>query len=35
MALSYVLYVRHYTLDEPEYDRICAQLKARRAEKQA
>ena len=35
MALSYVLYVRHYTLDEPEYDRICAELKARREAKQA
>ena len=35
MALSYVLYVRHYTLDEPEYDRICAELKARRKAKQA
>ena len=35
MAASYVLYVKHYTLDEPEYDRICAELKARREEKQA
>ena len=35
MVVSYVLYVKHYKLDEPEYDRICAQLKARRAEKQA
>ena len=30
MALSYGLYVKHYKLDEPEYDRICAELKARR-----
>ncbi len=30
MVLSYVLYLRHYKLDEPEYDRICAELKARR-----
>ena len=35
MALSYVLYVKHYTLDEPEYDRICAELKVRREGKQA
>ena len=35
MALSYVLYVKHYNLDEPEYDRICAELKARREAKQA
>jgi Na+/melibiose symporter-like transporter len=35
MVVSYVLYVKHYKLDEPEYDRICAQLKARRAGKQA
>lgn len=35
LVLSYVLYLRHYKLDEPEYDRICAELKARRAGKQA
>ena len=35
MVVSYVLYVKHYKLDEPEYDRICAQLKAHRAGKQA
>ena len=35
MAISYVLYVRHYSLDEPEFDRICAELKARRAAKEA
>ena len=33
LVISYVLYVKHYTLDEPEYDRICAELKARRASK--
>ena len=27
--------LRHYKLDEPEYDRICAELKARRAGKKA
>jgi len=32
MWLSYVLYLRHYKLDEDEYDRICAELKARRGE---
>ena len=31
MLLSYVLYLRHYKLDEPEYDRICAELRERRA----
>lgn len=31
MLLSYVLYQKHYKLDEPEYDRICAEL-ARRKE---
>jgi melibiose permease/lactose/raffinose/galactose permease len=31
MLLSYVLYLRHYKLDEPEYDRICAELKERKA----
>ena len=30
MILSYILYQKHYKLDEPEYDRICAELKARR-----
>jgi len=30
LAASYGLYVKHYKLDEPEYDRICAELKARR-----
>ena len=30
MAVSYVMYLKHYKLDEPEYDRICAELKARR-----
>ena len=35
LVLSYVLYLRHYKLDEPEYDRICAELKERRAHKDA
>ncbi len=26
MFISYVLYKRHYTLDEPEYERICREL---------
>ena len=30
MGLTYLLYLKHYDLDEPEYDRICAELKARR-----
>lgn len=35
MFLSYVLYVRRYKLDEPEYDRICRELSERRARKNA
>ncbi len=35
LVVSYVLYMRHYKLDEPEYDRICAELKARREGKAA
>jgi melibiose permease/lactose/raffinose/galactose permease len=35
LVITYVLYIRHYKLDEPEYDRICAELKARRAGKKA
>ena len=35
MVLSYVLYLKHYKLDEPEYDRICAELKARREGREA
>ena len=35
MVLSYVLYQKHYQLDEPEYDRICAELKARREGREA
>ena len=31
MFLSYLLYQRHYTLDEKEYSRICAELEARKA----
>ena len=29
MGISYYLYVRHYTLDETEYERICSELDAR------
>ena len=35
LVITYVLYMKHYKLDEPEYDRICAELKARRASKKA
>ena len=35
LVITYILYIRHYKLDEPEYDRICAELKARRAGKKA
>ena len=31
MFLSYILYKKHYTLDEAEYDDICRQLEERRA----
>lgn len=31
MFLSYILYKKHYKLDEEEYDRICAELAARKA----
>ncbi len=32
MFASFVLYKKHYKLDEPEYDRICRELDARKAE---
>ena len=35
LVITYVLYMRHYKLDEPEFDRICAELKTRREEKAA
>ena len=35
LVITYLLYMRHYKLDEPEYDRICAELKVRRASKKA
>ena len=35
LVITYILYIRHYKLDEPEYDRICAERKARRAGKTA
>ena len=35
LILVYVLYLRHYKLDEAEYDRICGELKQRRKEKNA
>ena len=31
MFLSYVLYKKHYKLDEAEYERICGELEARKA----
>lgn len=31
--ISYLLYKKHYTLDEEEYDRICAELRARKESK--
>ncbi len=31
MILTYVLYQKHYKLDEPEYDRICKELEERKA----
>ena len=31
LFLSYILYKKHYILDEPEYDRICRELEARKA----
>lgn len=31
MFLSYILYLKRYTLDEDEYSRICAELEARKA----
>ena len=31
MLISYVLYKKHYILDEPEYDRICGELEQRKA----
>ena len=30
MLVSFILYQKKYTLDEPEYERICAELQARR-----
>ena len=35
LITTYVLYMRHYKLDEPEFDRICAELKVRREGKKA
>ena len=32
LAVTYLLYLRHYRLDEPEYDRICKELSERRAQ---
>ena len=33
MLISHVLYQKHYHLDEPEYDRICAELAKRKEDK--
>ena len=30
MLLSYILYKKHYKLDEDEYERICGELDARK-----
>ena len=30
MFLSYILYKRHYKLDEAEYERICGEIDSRR-----
>ena len=35
MLISYLLYKKHYTLDEPEYDRICTELEAKKKERKA
>ena len=35
MLLTYILYMKHYKLDEPEYERICKELEARKAEEAA
>ena len=32
MTLSYLIYRKHYRLDEGEYDRICAELARRKGE---
>ena len=31
MLATYVLYIKHYKLDEPEYERICRELEQRKA----
>ena len=33
MLISHILYQKHYHLDEPEYDRICAELAKRKEAK--
>ena len=35
LVTTYLLYMKHYKLDEPEFDRICAELKVRREGKKA
>ena len=35
MIVSYFMYLKHYKLDETEYDRICAELRERRMGKQS
>ena len=35
MLATYVLYRKHYKLDEPEYDRICREIETRKAEEEA
>ena len=31
MLISYFLYIKHYKLDEEEYERICRELEIRKA----
>ena len=33
MLISHILYQKHYRLDEPEYERICAELAKRKEAK--
>ncbi len=35
MFISYILYKKHYKLDEAEYDRICEEIAAKKAAKEA
>ncbi len=35
MLISYLLYKKHYSLDEPEYDRICRELEEKKGQVEA